>query len=98
MLGISGPPYDTLEEVGLLQFVPPLEALCCSCRLFPLTAVLHGASMVQVIGSRGPRAQNERQDGEDKGWRPLTGSLKEWGVGYEQVPHKRHRTLTRTTP
>jgi cystathionine beta-lyase family protein involved in aluminum resistance len=54
MLGISGKPYDTLEE---------------------------------VIGLRGPRGDNNDHN-TDPTRRPLDGSLREWGVGYEQVGAK----------
>jgi len=50
MLGLSGPPYDTLEE---------------------------------VIGTR--VGHQEEGGGPAPGQRLLTGSLKEWGVGYDQV-------------
>jgi len=50
MLGISGRPYDTLEE---------------------------------VIGLRGPR-HPRNTEGSDR-LRQLSGSLREWGIGYDQV-------------
>lgn len=52
MLGISGKPYDTLEE---------------------------------VIGLRSPKKDGTEEEDDGVVRRSLTGNMKEWGIGYEQV-------------